>query len=38
MYQFDKLMKRFELIEEKMDARLRAVKDKLFATLDVPKL
>ena len=37
MYRFDQLIERFELIEERMDARLRAVEDKLLATLDVTK-
>lgn len=35
MYQNEILMERFEMMEEKIDARLRAVEDKLFATLDV---
>ena len=38
MYKFDKLMDRFEEMEEKIDSRLRAVEDKLFATLDVSEL
>ncbi|CAG8788790.1 24378_t:CDS:2, partial [Gigaspora rosea] len=38
MHKVDRLMARFEEMEERIDSRLRAVEDKLFATLDVSEL
>ncbi|RIB26505.1 hypothetical protein C2G38_2030179 [Gigaspora rosea] len=38
MHKVDRLMARFEEMEERIDSRLRAVEDKLFATLDGSEL
>ncbi|CAG8838741.1 23809_t:CDS:1, partial [Cetraspora pellucida] len=35
MYHFDQLIEKFEMLGERIEVRLRAVEDKLFATLDV---